>query len=325
MNLGIFAVMLGKSTFTLILTFFIFFNVKAFHRHENPTQNEVEINEERILFLIDSVLSLKNPPKWVVEDLQRLIKLKYETPEGISNPTSTKKELPSPNQDLFACWNTSKINPFPDSIIKSDTGTVLVFTNQAFCMPFAGEITSPYGYRDKHFHKGIDIDLNKGNPVKASFDGVVRIAKKYGAFGNVVVIRHRDGLETVYAHLSRIKVKTGDKISSGTLVGLGGNSGRSSGSHLHFEIRYKGVPLNPSHFISFNNNTLRDQEFLLKKTTKGFMVYPVHANFHKVKKGESLSVISQKYGLTILQLKSLNGMPIKAKSILVPGQLIRVS
>ena len=317
--------MFGKNTLIALSLYFICFNIKATLFDKNTPHYEHEISEERILFLIDSVLSLKNPPKWVVEDLQELIKLKHKATNCFANPILTKKDEALPHEDLFACWNTSKINPFPDSIIKADTGTILVFSNQLFCMPFAGEITSPYGYRDKHFHKGVDIDLNKGNPVKASFDGIVRIAKKYGAFGNVVVIRHRDGLETVYAHLSKIKVKSGDKISSGALIGLGGSSGRSSGSHLHFEIRYKGIPLNPSQFISFNNYSLRDQEFVLKKTKKGYIAYPLHANFHKVKKGESLTLISKKYGLSVKQLKSLNGIPPKSKSFLVPGQLIRVS
>lgn len=291
----------------------------------NTSPSNTNVSEERILFLIDSVLNLKNPPKWVLEDLQKLIKLKYETPE-VTNTNVTSNSIATENSDeLFTCWSSEKINPFPDSIVKADTGALVKFDVTKFCMPFIGEITSPYGYREKQFHKGVDIDLIKGNPVKASFDGIVRIAKKYGAYGNVVVIRHKDGLETVYAHLSKIKVKTGDKINAGTLIGLGGSTGRSTGSHLHYEIRYKGTPLNPANFISFNENKLRDAEFLIKKNKRGYSAFPANATFHKVRKGESLYVISQKYGLSIKQLKALNGIAPKSKSYLKPGQLLRIS
>ena len=112
-----------------------------------------------------------------------------------------------------------------------------------FSMPVGGNVTSEFGHRWGRHHNGMDLDLETGDGVKAVFEGKVRYAQYHASYGYLIVIRHYNGLETYYAHLSSILVHANDKIKAGQLIGLGGNTGRSYGSHLHFEVRYKRPPV----------------------------------------------------------------------------------
>jgi len=107
------------------------------------------------------------------------------------------------------------------------------------------EVTSVYGMRKGKKHFGVDFRLNIGDTVCSVFCGKVRVAKKDAAYGYVVVVRHYNMSETVYAHLDKILVTPDQEIKAGQVIGLGGNTGRSAGPHLHFELRYKGFPINP--------------------------------------------------------------------------------
>ena len=139
-----------------------------------------------------------------------------------------------------------------------------------FYMPVPGQVTSNYGYRPRfrRMHRGIDLNLNTGDTVRAAFNGRVRIvnyeAKGYGKY---VVIRHDNGLETVYAHFSKHLVERNQYVKAGEAIGLGGNTGRSFGSHLHFETRYMGVAINPAAIIDFGNSTVHSDVFTFNKTT----------------------------------------------------------
>jgi murein DD-endopeptidase MepM/ murein hydrolase activator NlpD len=172
-------------------------------------------------------------------------------------------------------------------------------------------------------HKGIDINLHKGDIVVSAFDGMVRIAEAKGAFGNVVIIRHYNGLETVYAHLSKIKVKSGQIVASGQLIGLGGNTGRSSGPHLHFEVRFKGQPLNPLSLISFTENKALNDSIVIKKTRYGICAYPSNAKLHTVDRGDTWFEVAKRYGLSLNELCLLNG--INKRYYLKIGQQLRVN
>jgi murein DD-endopeptidase MepM/ murein hydrolase activator NlpD len=189
--------------------------------------------------------------------------------------------------------------------------------------PFKGVITSNFGFREGRLHKGIDIDLEKGDKVSAAFDGKVRFAKKQGGFGNVVILMHPNGLETVYAHLSKIKVKEGDVVLSGQVIGLGGNTGHSYGSHLHFELRYKGHPLNPAGFISFTEHKLYHHTVTIKNTRNGLAAFPANSSLHTVSRGESWNMIAGKYGLSTKELLALNG--VAKRYYLKPGQQLRIN
>jgi hypothetical protein len=183
-------------------------------------------------------------------------------------------------------------------------------------------VTSNFGWREGRIHKGIDIDLEKGDKVSAAFDGKVRFAKKQGGFGNVVILMHPNGLETVYAHLSKIKVNEGDVVLSGQTIGLGGNTGHSQGTHLHFELRYKGHPLNPGAFISFTENKLLHHTITVKKSKDMLAAFPGNCSLHQVSKGESWNLIAGKYGLSTKELLALNG--VGKRYFLKPGQHLRI-
>ena len=125
---------------------------------------------------------------------------------------------------------------------------VICFTDSihGYSYPIEKRMSSGFGRRHHSHHYGIDIPLNTGDKIVAVFDGKVRYAKyNNGGFGNLIIIRHVNGLETYYAHLSRIKVKPNQVVKAGQVIGLGGNTGRSYGAHLHFEVRYQDKPLNP--------------------------------------------------------------------------------
>jgi Peptidase family M23/LysM domain len=249
----------------------------------------------------------------------------------------------SPAYDLYSEFDTDvihytkfNIESLKDSI---KTLTLCGANNCEYVHPFLGKVTCPFGRCKRYFHYGVDIDLETGDPVVAAFDGKVRIAKKNSSYGNVVVIRHSNGLETYYAHLSKLKVEVGQEVFAGDVIGLGGNTGYSRGSHLHFEVRYLGQPVNPMDVISFTDHKLLSNTLEISKKT--FVYYPkgkkpvananayvsnggklLPGNIYVVKSGDSLSAIARRYGTTIDVLCKKNG--IKTTTVLQLGQKIKV-
>ena len=146
----------------------------------------------------------------------------------------------------------------------------------AFPLP-GGKVISPYGGRRK-YHSGYDIKTFPNDTILAAFDGVVRLAKPYAAYGNVIVIRHYNGLETVYSHNSKNFVKPGDVVKAGSPIGLTGRTGRATTAHLHFEIRIDGVHFNPNYVFNFHRYTLKKECLICKKENNGrITVKPVLA------------------------------------------------
>ncbi len=242
-----------------------------------------------------------------------------------------------PAYDLYCGWDTTNIHTTKASLKQlNDSIMQLSLFGENSCgyvHPFSGKVTSKFGPRKKRYHYGVDIDLETGDAVNSAFDGKVRIAKKSKSYGNVIVVRHANGLETYYAHLSKINVVVGQEIFAGDVIGLGGNSGRSRGSHLHFEIRYLGHPINPTEIISFDDEKLLCNTLCLDNTTFDYISEAKKAaaktyasskgkNMHVVKKGDTLSGIARKYGTTTKVLCKKNG--IKATSTLRLGQKIRL-
>lgn len=247
--------------------------------------------------------------------------------EGISDSLSF-----FPAYELYAGWDTINIH-VPKFNVKSlnDSIRELALCDKNGCgyvHPFFGNVTSSFGPRKRRFHYGIDIDLETGDQVVAAFDGKVRIAKKSASYGNVIVIRHSNGLETYYAHLSKINVEIDQYVYAGQSIGLGGNTGRSRGSHLHFEVRYLGQPINPTEMISFDDRKLISDTFCLSKNTFSYF-NDVHKlahttsrhKVHVVKKGDTLSGIAKKYGTTVKSLTQKNRL--KTKTTLHPGQKLK--
>ena len=228
-----------------------------------------------------------------------------------------------PYFDEYNLWETVKIHPYKNDFTKLiDTiSLVLKHSECDFAHPICGEINSDFGYRRKRFHYGIDIDLERGDPVLATFEGVVRIAKYESTYGRVVVIRHNNGLETLYGHLHKIEVKIGDKVEAGQVIGLGGSTGRSTGNHLHFEMRYLGEPINPNDLIDFENGILLSDTLHLNAEHFAYLKEVRARKYYRVRSGDSLSRISYRHGVSISKLCRLNG--ISRNSIIRIGQSIR--
>jgi hypothetical protein len=282
---------------------------------EVPTSDPV--NKQQLVKIVDSLLDLE------YIDSREISLVSYYN--SLISYTDSTKNIRLSDLNFYEDLDESIIFP-PASDSDIPESLIIEIENDAFSYytsPKQGVVTSLYGWREKRMHKGIDVDLEKGEAVVSAFDGKIRIAERRGGYGNVIVVMHPNGLETVYAHLSKIKVKEGQVVLSGQTIGLGGSTGHSTGSHLHFEIRYKSHPLNPSTFISFTENKLFDNMIVLRRTRNGINAYPINAGFHTVMKGESWNVIARKYGMSYKELCSLNGT--QKRYYLKVGQKIRVN
>lgn len=242
-------------------------------------------------------------------------------------------------------WDTKKIHVYEQDLSKIKDTTMIVLQDTGDCYfhpPCFGYITSSFGYRRMRrrrgrMHYGTDVKLYTGDPVYSTFDGIVRIAQYSRTYGYVVVVRHYNGLETIYAHFSKLLTKPGMTVRAGDPIGLGGNTGRSYGSHLHFEVRFKGLPFDATKIIDFETGRLVsdtiyiDQNYLshLKRTKyaggsryKGSKGSAKGAKYHRVRSGDTLGGIAIRYGTSITRLCSLNGL--RRNSIIRIGQRIRV-
>lgn len=289
------------------------------------------MNKFEVASLIDSLFELDVIPYAMINQINWY--LDKNPPKEIIAKNLPEKFIVNlcqsqfPADTFYQSWNTEIPHPYQQNITSSDTTIHLilegVLPNDSFKMPLDKLVlTSSFGWRDAKMHRGIDLDLEVWDPVKSIYPGIVRVAKYYGGYGRVVVIRHYNGLETLYAHLHRIKVTPGQAVASGDVIGLGGSSGRSSGSHLHFETRFKGIALNPAHLFNFEQQKVIHPEVKLLKTETGYAALPKGVNVHTVKKGDNLYEIAKQYGTSINKLCQLNG--IKRNGILYVGQKIRI-
>ena len=217
----------------------------------------------------------------------------------------------------------------------------------SFVMPTAAPMTSAFKMRGKKFHYGVDLDLVTGDTVRCAFDGIVRYSKYNGAgFGYLTVVRHYSGLETYYAHLSKLLTKPNQRINAGDVIGLGGNTGRSYGDHLHFEVRYFHNPIDPEHIIDFEKGELRDDNLIIHKSlfdyrkidgtkrkfsqaknkTPEQIAEEVRKSkeqkWHTVKRGDSLYAMALRYNTSVKKICSLNG--ISSGKILNIGDKLRI-
>lgn len=254
--------------------------------------------------------------------------------------------LAFPSNDLYASWDTATIHPYSFAqCFKKDSATITLTepTDCGFVLPFSGNVTSEFGWRKRRPHYGTDIDLETGDTVSSAFDGMVRIAKLNRSYGNVVIIRHKNGLETVYAHLSKLLVEAGQTVEAGQIIGLGGNTGHSFGSHLHFEMRYLGQAIDAEDFIDFASGTLKNNTVMITKTDvetkydlralhsrqkKDLNLSRVsgskskHGKVYTVRKGDTLGRIAQRNHTSIKAICKKNG--IKQTKVLRPGQKLKI-
>ncbi len=151
------------------------------------------------------------------------------------------------------------LNPYRFAMDKLTDSISLVLADSfcGFTFPHHGKVNSTFGWRRGRVHSGIDLQIQSGDSILAAFDGVVRVSKYDRGYGNFVIIRHFNGLETLYGHLKQREVFAGDTLMAGSLIGLGGSTGRSTGAHLHFETRFLGRPVNPETFFDFDQRCLK--------------------------------------------------------------------
>ena len=244
----------------------------------------------------------------------------------------------NPADDIYkGLWGTTGVNAFRADI--ADVPDSVTISCKGYVPPIIGSINSHFGPRGRRNHYGIDLGLRTGDPVVSAFNGKVRITRyDRGGYGYYVVVRHPNGLETVYGHLSEIKVFEGQSVVAGQTIGLGGSTGRSTGPHLHFETRFLGNPINPEKIFDFETNTpLSENYFLVKSSAFDYKSRSYsssnnrsyssstrsHSRYHKVRRGETLSGIASRYGTTVQKLCKLNR--ISRRSTLRPGQRLRCS
>ena len=246
------------------------------------------------------------------------------------NELLSNEDILFPADELYnSNWDTLNVNPFVRSTIEfPDSYTI---NCSSFSMPIDNEeikITSKYGPRRRRMHRGTDLKVQIGDTIRASFDGKVRIKSfERRGYGHYLVLRHPNGLETVYGHLSAFLVNENQIVRAGEAIALGGNTGRSTGSHLHFETRFLGKDINPEEIIDFKNGTPHKDEYVfhnIKINGKKSNIYSTSADaiaVHRIRKGETLGHVAAKYGTTVAELCKLNG--ISKTSTLSIGQPIR--
>ncbi len=241
-----------------------------------------------------------------------------------------------PAYSLYPSWNNEYVHAYGRN---SETVIPESFTIdlRGFYMPTPSrKITSPFGPRWRRMHNGLDLKVEIGDTIRAAFDGKVRIVKyEARGYGKYIVIRHANGLETIYGHLSKQLVDPDQIVKAGEIIGLGGNTGHSTGSHLHFETRFLGIAINPALMFDFPNQDVVADTYTFNRNSryerKGATAVAASNDagddnvikYHKVHRGDTLSKIAKERGVTIAELRKMNGLTKKSR--LKPGQIIRCS
>lgn len=253
-----------------------------------------------------------------------------------------------PSDDMYGgIWSNRYVNAY-GSLDNAPSTFNIDLSN--FNMPTMGYTTSKYGSRGKRMHHGIDLKVQIGDTIYAAFDGKVRVCQyEKRGYGYYVVLRHPNGLETVYGHLSGFLVSINDVVKSGQPIALGGNTGRSTGSHLHFETRFLGRSINPTSIIDFDSKSCWANNYIVNYNSlgrpgqslsqQGYAASSTRTSssgtnrknkytagkvkYYRVQKGDTLSRIAGKYGMTVQQLCKLNSM--SRRETLRPGKSLRVS
>lgn len=230
--------------------------------------------------------------------------------------------------EYYAIWDSRNVDPYKiDPSEFKDTLAIQLYdslSGQYWSMPMAEcRSTSGFGYRWHRWHYGTDMGLTIGDPIMAAFDGIVRIARyNPSGFGNYVLIRHYNGLETLYGHMSAYNVEVGQFVKAGELIGLGGNTGHSTGPHLHFEVRYAGNAFDATTVYDFAGMKLRNSTFMLTPEHYAYSKAARMVYYHKVRPGDTFGKIAAKYGISASRIAKLNRMT--TRSTIRVGQRLRI-
>ena len=241
-----------------------------------------------------------------------------------------RENLMFPADELYGEWTNEWVNPFRGKKVDMPDSCVIDCSTFVLPMDSMTRVTSKYGPRRRRMHKGIDLKVQIGDTIRAAFDGKVRIKNfERRGYGYYLVIRHPNGLETVYGHLSKFLVGVNDIVRAGDPIALGGNTGRSTGSHLHFETRFLGQAINPADIIDFENSIPHQDQYVFRNVKINGRKSNIYTSsnsqmvYHRVKSGDTLGKIARIYGTTVNELCLLNGL--KSTSMLRIGMSIRCS
>ena len=256
--------------------------------------------------------------------------------DSVAIQRAVERDLGTMGSEIYTSWVTNRAHPYKAEEVPDSFRIDL----RGFCMPTTSRnVTSRFGYRPafKRVHKGLDIKVYTGDTIVSAFDGKVRVVRyDEGGYGYYVVVRHPNGLETIYGHLSKQLVQTDQEVRAGEPIGLGGNTGRSFGSHLHFETRLAGEAINPELLFDFPAQDVTADFYTFRKSPQqndrpAYLaageasgdndVARKATRFYKVAKGETLSSISRKLGVPEDQLAAQNRLSPSKK--LRTGQILR--
>lgn len=237
--------------------------------------------------------------------------------------------------DLYDSWNNDAAHCYSSESLPDSFKIDL----RGFAMPTPSRnVTSQFGYRPRfrRVHKGLDVKVYTGDTICSAFDGKVRVVKyDRGGYGYYVVVRHNNGLETIYGHLSKQLVKVDQEVKAGEPIGLGGNTGRSFGSHLHFETRLLGEAIDPSLLFDFANQDVTADYYVYHKDKSksksssssssnsrlASNTTSTGSHFYQVKKGDTLSGIAKKLGISLSTLYRTNNLNKNSK--IRPKQILK--
>lgn len=286
----------------------------------SPDAEVQDVAEVQDLTNIQDQVNLKLTVNQMLKSLTQ-----YYTVDSCTEFTA-KDEEPYPSYDFYNEIWCAEFNPYHTSI--KDLPDSVPIDVRNFTYPTkSNHITSTFGPRSYRYHYGTDIGLQRGDTIYACFDGEVRLVRydRHG-YGHYVLIRHNNNLETISAHLSKVLVKPNQVVKSGDPIGLGGSSGRSTGPHLHFEMRLLGNAFNTQKLVDYAHKGLFYETTYIatKKDTYSHSKYLAamkRAAYHKVRSGNTLSGIAHRYHTSVSRLCKLNH--IKRTSILHLGQRIR--
>ena len=261
------------------------------------------------------------------------------------------ESMENPSGDLYQTWANEFVN------YNQSLPAEYRIDLRDFHMPCESRVVnSHYGYRRQfgRNHYGTDIKVYVGDTIRAAFSGKVRVVQDQGrrkGYGKYIIIRHANGLETTYGHLSKQLVRENQVVKAGDVIGLGGNTGFSTGPHLHFETRLLGEKINPEKLFSFEAGDVRGDYYVWRRNGRSQLMaahdvsnMPAveekaeesrefqqqkmaerssRARVYKVRSGDTLSKIAKKYGLTVDRLCRLNN--ISKSKALKPGQILKCS
>ncbi len=350
--------MLRRSLPFFLVTLFLFSGCSVLKFSKKPKKNKTQNT-------VQTTPAQPIPAEEVLPGAKETDPTDTSLPEGPDSLPSLRKlqekRQPQPSQNIpeihFSESESQHVrlpanrdNPFPSS------GELTIDLNELqdqFVYPYPGKLISPYGYRGRSLHTGIDIKAVPRDTIRAAMSGVVRMSKPYSGYGNTIVIRHYNGIETLYSHNSRNLVHVNDVVQAGDPIALAGRTGRATTEHLHFEIRVSGEHFNPTLMVNPESRSLRDGTLYL--SNRGGRIrasnkpLPLYADsqessekeessatssssssssskgspqYHIIRKGDTLSALAKRYGTTVSKICALNG--IKPTKILQIKERIRV-